>query len=245
MPLEVLGLLFADKPRTRLKPQSGFVQPKAAPAAPKLPSVPGSGDVEIPVDAALTVAHKYGLQVTSVPIQDGSSVQDHAVRDPDALTMEGFVSDHPVQLLGGMLSDVVGGAVGDQLGITSRSLSAYAQLVDAVEKKKLLTVVTRFKVYENMLPDSLEVRQQHDVGEALAFTLGLTKTTIVASATSSVLDKLTDAAKDNAAPTASRGSKPPKPPAAAAKKRAANWLDKTNPPNLVETPVGEGTVLAP
>jgi len=203
MAVEVLGLLFADKPRTKIE----------------------GGEIDITVDAALTVAHKYGLTVTSSPIEDGSSVDDHAVRDPDELTMEGFVSDHPVEFLGGVLrGEVAGGAVGELLGATPRSVSAYALLRKAVDDKALLTVLTRFRTYDDMLATNLEVQQAQEVGEALRFQLTLRHVRRVGTSATSVLDKLTDAAKDDAAPTASRGRKPAKAPAAAPRARAENYL---------------------
>src|SRR3990167_2977459 len=207
MALDVLGLVFATKSnRTKIQ-----------------------GELEIPIDAAVTVTHNYGHTITSVPIEDGSAVDEHAVRNPDAVTIDGFVTDHPVRssfagiagsIAGGLVGSLggsaagavgatigstiagagaVGGVLGDVLGSERPSISAYALLLKAFDEKKLLDIVTRYHTFESMMIESLEIPQSRDVGEALRFTMTLRKIAKVKTAQSEVTGRILDSQLDVAA----------------------------------------------
>lgn len=183
--LDVVGFLFNDKPRTRIE-----------------------GDVSIPLDAAIAVTHDYQIDVTDNVVEDGSVVQDHAVRRPDELSIEGFVSDSPVEILGGLLSGSVsglGGFVGGLIGNEPKSKTAYNLLLKAINDKALLDVVTRFKMFKSMIITKASVPQNPGNGEAIRFTMTLRHFRTVKSQTSTALDSLLADVQDIAGPVASRG----------------------------------------
>jgi hypothetical protein len=148
MAVPVLGLLFSKDPRTKII------------GAPQ----------EISIDAVITRGHSFSASVTRAPVEDGTTINDHVILDPVALTIEGMTSDHPVDLLAGLVSAV--GAVGGALGLgggETRSQTAAKALEEAWRSKAELEIVTRLRTYKNMVIESLEFTESDGGGQALWF----------------------------------------------------------------------------
>ena len=67
---------------------------------------PGQID-NIVLDATLSENHDYTNKVTSFPVETGADITDHIVQEPERLTIEGFVTNTPVSLLGNLGSNYV------------------------------------------------------------------------------------------------------------------------------------------
>ena len=166
---------------------------------------------EIPLDAVISRFHNFRSAVTRAPIEDGSTINDHVILEPESFSMEGLVSDHPVDLLES-LSSVVG-AVGSVFGFggesETRSITAAKALEEAWRQKALLTIVTRLKTYDDMVIESLSWGESQGLAEALSFTLTVTKIRKV-SLTTTALGQLSAAAGDLAAGPVERGRQRPR-----------------------------------
>lgn len=133
-----------------------------------------AGRAKIEVDAVVSRTHTFTARATRFPVEEGADVTDHVRQEPDSLTIDGFVSDHPVVILGGILqgatlSSLVSGAA------AQRSRTAVEALLDAKENALLITVVTPLKTYRDMVIERLVVPKTPRTGQAAAFSLELTK----------------------------------------------------------------------
>lgn len=193
MAIDVLGLVFAANPKTTI-----------------------GGEVEVPLDAAVAVEHEFHNRVTTNPIEDGSEVADHVMREPDRVTVEGFVSDTPVEILGGVLGGNVSGLVGDIVGAEVRHVEAWRLLRQAFDTQALLTLVTTLGEYEDMVIESLSTQQSDRSAHALWFSMSLVKI-VKASTSEGLLDQLLDVlpgGADQAAGVARRGQQAAQTPTA-------------------------------
>ena len=50
-----------------------------------------------PIDAAITEEHTYDSEVTSYPVESGSDITDNVRTLPIEITIEGLVSDNPLE----------------------------------------------------------------------------------------------------------------------------------------------------
>lgn len=110
-------------------------------------------------DATPRVSWQKNVSITDHPIEDGSTVSDHAQQQPDRVTLTGVVSDSPL----GEAS-------------TDRVREALAFLNEAGSRAELLELESRFGVTGNWLLESWP----HDVTQlrALAFEVSLRKVRI-------------------------------------------------------------------
>lgn len=188
------GLLFPQRPRMEFK---------GAPQA-------------ILLDAVLDRAHRYSSQVTSNPVEDGSSVSDHVVLEPRRLTVHGFITDHPATI-GGALSAAAASLFGAGPAVT-RSRQGVDALRKAWRERAPMTVVTRLATHENMIVERLEFPEGGGMAESVEFTAELVQVERVKLKVVSVAGDFPAAPTvDAAAGTVNRG-RMPTPPAAPASK---------------------------
>jgi len=117
----------------------------------------------IQLDCSVQETHSFKSDITDYTVEDGGSISDNIYLQPFRLTMEGWISDTPLQFLGGDLGNA----------IQSYSEEAYDKLIDLREKKILFDVVTGLKIYPNMAFESIDVTRDKDTGKALHFTAQL------------------------------------------------------------------------
>lgn len=148
------------------------------------PITPTSIDV-IDVDAAVSQMHESASEITEHPVERGNSVSDHSRPKPDRLTIEGIVTNTPINLVqrrrvvssqGATIQAVVGTPID---GAEGRAEAAERKLRDLKEKGTLVTVVTRLRTYRNMMIESLQFPQDAHTGDALRFTAQLKAIVIV------------------------------------------------------------------
>ena len=111
------------------------------------------------VDGFPEEEHRVEVGVTTNPVESGSDLVDHAVRRPIMLKLTGFVSD----LLAAPSLEFSPG----------RSADAWAEILDLVENRTLVNVVSAFRQYENMLITKAVAPRTVATGEALRFSLEL------------------------------------------------------------------------
>ena len=129
------------------------------------------------LDCSVSETHTRANEVTDHPVEKGANVSDHARSKPDMLTLEGIVSNTPlnkqqqqrivesrgVNITSTSASDAPAGAVG-------YAEQGYAKLSELMDKKTLITVVTALRTYENMILETLTVPRDARTGDALRFT---------------------------------------------------------------------------
>lgn len=105
-----------------------------------------SDDSQIAFDAVANEQHERNLTITEHPVEEGAKVTDHAQKEPDQLTLNGIISDHPILLNRADLEPVIPG--GDPENRAQQALDEFERLQ---ETASLLTVDTEKKRYENMM----------------------------------------------------------------------------------------------
>lgn len=168
MAVPVLGILFAKGNKTEIRKSRAVSTDQTFGQL-----LTGTTETElVRVDAFITRAHSFSSSVTRAPVEDGSNINDHVIRDARELTIEGLVSDHPVNLIAGLTA--IAGAVGELLGqepASTRSQTEARTLESLWQNKTELQIVTRLRTYENMVIEQLEWNESADVGEALSFRM--------------------------------------------------------------------------
>lgn len=102
-------------------------------------------------DAVFSTDHSASLTVTQHPVQSGASVADHSFMEPDEVSIEIGMTDVAAIASGG----------------ASRSVNAYTQLRSIMELREPITLVTRLKVYRNMLITSISAPEDYKTMHAL------------------------------------------------------------------------------
>ena len=148
---------------------------------------------------SLTVgeSHQRTSTITDHAIESGAKVSDHIIRDPERITLTGFVTDAPARFFF------------SQPGATQR---AFDTLDKAWSAGELFTVYTGRKKYENMVIESLDLPRDRD--GSMQFSITMRRVRIVETA-SVKLPKVKVKAADST-PSAK----------AAAAKKAKNLKDK-------------------
>lgn len=150
-------------------------------------------------NASLTLneSHQRTSTITDHAIESGAKVSDHIIRDPERITVLGFVTDTP-----GKFGQWFPGA----------TQGAFDTLDKAWSAGELFTVYTGRKKYENMVIESLDLPRDRD--GSMQFSITMRRVRIVESA-SVKLPKVKVKAADST-PSAK----------AAAAKKAKNLKDK-------------------
>ena len=114
-------------------------------------------------DAVLRTDHNGTVQVTQHPVQTGASISDHAFCNPDELQLEIGMSDAAVNASGG----------------PGRSVNAYKTLRAIMDKRELVTVVTRLNTYSNMLITAISSPDDYTTMFGLRASIYFTQVKIV------------------------------------------------------------------
>lgn len=118
---------------------------------------PSTGSVLLQCDAVLSETHSRDVEVTSFPLEDGSTISDHIVVPPVELQLQGIVSDAPLGDKAGLITEAIASGLtavvpplgvaaagagyaaflalnntnlaGQNIGASSRSVAAFGQLL--------------------------------------------------------------------------------------------------------------------
>lgn len=131
------------------------------------------------VDALLSETHTMIREVTDNEVENGSPVSDHVIQRPITLEVQCFVSDAPIK---GLIDNVQSG-VRNFLGGSRYTSDCFSALIDLFERKEALTVYTEYRVYRNMMVESITIPRTPEDGEALIFTIGFKQVRMVETAT--------------------------------------------------------------
>lgn len=123
-------------------------------------------------DGFMEVEHTSKVQITSHPIQTGANISDHAYEEPDELNMKIIMSD--------AMSSISEDSEKQFAGIAyTRSVGAYKILRELLKQKKVFSVGTRLKTYDNMMMQSLTVNDNADSMNGLVADISMRQIFVV------------------------------------------------------------------
>ncbi len=120
----------------------------------------------IKIDTFLSEDHSYSSSVTTSPIEDGAFVNDHIIKDPFTLSVNGYVSN--ISTIGiGVLDQALAGI--SVLSGKNKAKDAEAELVRIRNDKEIFTVVTGLRSYKNMVITNVSFPRSSTTGSGLEF----------------------------------------------------------------------------
>lgn len=183
----------------------------------------------ITLDCTMREIHELTNQVTQNPVESGVYIADHIYRQPRRVTIEGEITDSPVEYFGGFT------------GITERRIEAFEQFEKLFEERELVTLVTGLKTYTDMAAVSLTAPRDERTGKRLLFTAEFEHVRKVSTQTTTIdRSKLRADSKDTGQSTAETGKQPARTPDETQRERGTSilggWLGGEAP-----SPGGAGT----
>jgi len=119
-------------------------------------------------DAWLRLNHQNSLTITQHPVESGAQITDHSFVNPKRFSFEIGVSNVATSVIA---TQFQGGA--------SRSVNAYNAILKLQESRQLLTLVSKYGTYENILIESIDAPDDFTTKEALKATINLYQVIIV------------------------------------------------------------------
>jgi len=209
----------------------------------------------IDFDATLSEQHTVSVSATQHPIENGSTLTDHVRPNPDALTLDFFITNTPISILGakvegkrypklgmekvadsptGALAAVIPGGLIPFGGLLfsktfDRVSAVYEALAKLTKSGTLVTVYTSIRKYENFLLLSVSAPKTAASGNAIAFSVAIQEIKIVSTQTTGEVP-VPDDVRD----------KKPKPPAP----KATDAVPETVKGSALDALTGLGKVAA-
>jgi len=118
----------------------------------------------VPVSLIETEEHKSELEITSMPVESGSDITDHAYTQPHKVTLQGIIGTGS------------GGFVGSFI-----TAAGYQALLRYQAARMPFYLVTGINVYKDMLIQSITVPRNSDNANVLEFTIVCKQVKIVGS----------------------------------------------------------------
>lgn len=146
----MLGVLFGDKKQRPNKIFNDFTS--------------------IDLDAVLDEQHEWKNEVTQNPVETGAPITDHVIEHADKLKIHGTVTNHPMKSVLDTAKDIYNG-----VKTVPRLQTTFDALRELHEAQELVTVYTRYKIYQNMMIESISIPRNSKIGEEIQFTMELVK----------------------------------------------------------------------
>jgi len=147
------------------------------------------------LDVTISENHNLPSVVTNHPVEDGSTVSDHIVIEPRTLTVQGLVSNTPVQIGGG-----TNNAIKD----------TFDELIRIRNARELFTVSTGLDVYSNMFFTNIDIPRDATTGQSLVWTATMQEIQVVASQLVAIQrSRVNSAFSDTAGSRVDRGKQTP------------------------------------
>jgi hypothetical protein len=151
---------------------------------------------QIQLDCSVSETHPSGRRVTKYPVEVGADRSDHMQDEPDAVELEGLISNAGPNIALIPLNPT------DPLGQTRRGIVAWQQLKSLKASDEPFTVVTSLAVYTRMVfaeGDSLVATRDQDNSEVLRFVARLVKWRVAfTSFAEAIADEVADLASEAA-----------------------------------------------
>lgn len=115
-------------------------------------------------DAVLQEQHNASAMVTMQPVEEGSFIADHIVRNPETVSITGIISNTPLRT-----------SLDRRLSIIDNAQRAFDDIYKAWSDKELVTVITHYRRYTDMAITDISVPRDRNTGDAINLTVTLQK----------------------------------------------------------------------
>lgn len=213
-----------------------------------LTSLPGEFKGPFVLDITFDESIELDAEITSFPVEEGPDINDHIRIKPVVVNINGFVSESPLNLeaslqglvgaAGGLVGNlkggfasavgsVAGGFLGSQLigGGQDPAQAARDALEDLFLKRTTVTLVTKRKVYTDMVLVSLRFPRDGEAGQGLKVSMRFQKMNLVKAQTV-LIKNLAKAVSSSAAPKSKLGNQTPSQPNAEQSSKGSSILFK-------------------
>lgn len=109
------------------------------------------------VDAAISEEHVRESEVTNFPVEDGTNISDHIIIQPEQLTIEGIISESPVQYLTNILDS------SPEIDLAD----AWKEIESLWRSGAVLKITTGLQEYPEMICTSLVVPRDGTTGHSI------------------------------------------------------------------------------
>ncbi|WP_435952744.1 phage baseplate protein [Dryocola sp. BD626] len=141
---------------------------------------PGVGNLEF--DTLDQETHEWKRDVTMNPVENGSPISDHIIRQPKKITVAGMISNAPIT---GVLTQA-SNAIATGFDGEDRVNTAIKQLDSLYLSNELVTIYTKNYTYVNMLILDINIPRRVEDGDAINFTIDAVQSDIVSTATTEI-----------------------------------------------------------
>lgn len=148
----------------------------------------------IVLDASVSETHTAEVEITEHPVERGANIVDHKRPKPDAVTIEGLVSNTPLpEPSDALVQQTQGNVTFDSASRlqATRASTAYQDLLDLKDSETLFTLVTALRTYEDMAIKTLTVPRDARSGQTLRFSAQCVQVRTVSNRTVKVVPKAT------------------------------------------------------
>lgn len=122
---------------------------------------PSNGTRSFVSDAVISISPTFRNSITEHPIESKASISDHVYRQNVLLSIQGVVSNYPVQEYDDNLIEYNG----------NRVKTAYNLLKELWEKRSLFTVVSEVDVYRNCVLKSFDTDFTYKTSDTLEYRI--------------------------------------------------------------------------
>lgn len=142
----------------------------------------GAAKSSLEIDATLSIQHSKTAEVTQVPVESGAVISDHVLLRPDAVKLEGIISNTPLR---SSLQPYPGeeefqaAAEAGQYAI--RDVEARRVLEAIHAAREMVTIYSGAMIYTDMVLQALEIPEDASLGDALRFSASFVQIRTVAS----------------------------------------------------------------
>lgn len=161
-------------PSAFTRPQSVTILPRGIPgrAATAIAIIPAGVPIgsRVKLDATLSQTHDRSIEAPDHPVEEGLNVTDHSRRNPDTLSVNGILTDTPIDPSGKL------GAFGV---MRNRAHEELRKLNGFFVKREPIFVATSTRVYEAMLIMQMSWVREQEQGNAIGVSLDLKEVRIV------------------------------------------------------------------
>ena len=146
----------------------------------------------IACDCVPSEIHQMSSEATQFEIEDGSDISDHVIKRGKTLTIDGIVSDDPINILqSGFLDRIVSALTPTVLKSKSSyglsgdkgkpSKEAFDKLEEIYDRKIPVTIITGLKKYDNMIMEDVTIPRDSKTVRSLKFTATFRQVVIVST----------------------------------------------------------------
>ncbi len=123
----------------------------------------------IEFEATPREVHSGRSDPTDHPVEDGSTISDHSIDQPDEVEIQGMISNRPI-IIGNSIRGE-GSVQGGDGDTRNRAEKAFAEIKRLRKTKTLVTLATELEVYEDFLIVSESAQREPRTGKILDITV--------------------------------------------------------------------------